>query len=382
MIKHLIFSLTWILGIWIVVFRGDFFLTNALPVDYVWIVRTIPFVYILLVLTLMFKSKWYYNLSLLFYPILLIFWFIPKTILNKGKIYLLSSYVNFIFIRFKRLKSTIIHSSITILSILLLIVTDSNVVRVFCMLYFSFFYYKIVVKYIKQSLQPIQLFGVNVEKTLDDFIKSPEKSHSIIKSFEELKSDDKLKEVDRKLKRVERLIIANTLIEYFGTNLSGFKGKRAFVISWIYQLIGFVIVTVLYYTFMNFELFIIDNQNFKTLIEPTLFDFFYYTVKTFIFSNIESILPVSVLARIIEILSFLTIGVFALIIVTSVIFSLRQDRINSNIQKATEVCLVQNRYIAEHIKHHYQMDIESVLLEAGSIKTSIDNIKRTIEKIL
>jgi hypothetical protein len=149
-----------------------------------------------------------------------------------------------------------------------------------------------------------------------------------------------------------------------------------------YQLLGFVLITVTYFTFLNYELFIIDNESFKTIGVPSLFDFFYYTVKSFIFSNIELILPVSILARIIEILSFLTIGIFVLIIVTSVIFSLKQDKINSNIQKATEVCISQNRYIADHIKLHYQIDLQTVLTEAGTIKTSIENIKRIIEKLL
>ncbi|HCE57944.1 MAG TPA: hypothetical protein DER09_09015 [Prolixibacteraceae bacterium] len=380
--KHIIYSLTWILSIWIIIFRGDYFLLKILPANLDWIVKIVPFTLIGLILVFMIKSKWYYNLSLIFYPLLLIFWFIPKTVLQKGKIYLLSGYVNFIYNRFKRFKSTLIHSSITILAILLLIVTDSDIVRICSMLYFSVFYYKVVIKYIRQSLQPVKLFGANVEKSLDELIKQPEKSYSIIKSFEETKGDEKLLEDELKLKRVERLIIANTLIEYLGANLSGFKGKRAFVISWIYQLIGFVIITVTYFTFINFELFIVDNSSFKVTSDPTLFDFFYYTVKTFIFSNIELILPVGVLARIIEIISFLTVGVFILIIVTSVIFSLRQDRINANIQKATEVCLAQNRFIAQHIKLKYQMDIETVLIEASSIRNSIENIKRTIEKIL
>lgn len=380
--RHIIYSLTWILSIWIIIFRGDYFLLKILPANLDWIVKIVPFTLIGLILIFMIKSKWYYNLSLIFYPLLLIFWFIPKTVLQKGKIYLLSGYVNFIYNRFKRFKSTVIHSSITILAILLLVVTDSDIVRICSMLYFSIFYFKVVVKYIRQSLQPVKLFGANVEKSLDELIKQPEKSYSIIKSFEETKGDEKLKDDELKLKRVERLIIANTLIEYLGANLSGFKGKRAFVISWIYQLIGFVIITVTYFTFINFELFIVDNSSFKVTSDPTLFDFFYYTAKTFIFSNIELIIPVGVLARIIEIFSFLTIGVFILIIVTSVIFSLRQDRINANIQKATEVCLAQNRFIAQHIKLKYQMDIETVLIEAGSIRNSIENIKRTIEKIL
>jgi|GEM_PF-1599598 len=382
LIKHIIYSLIWLLSIWIIIFRGDYFLLNMLPENYGWVIKLIPFVFIGLILVVMTKSKWYYNVSFIFYPILLIFWFLPKTVLHKGKIYLLSGYVNFIYNRLKRIKSTIIHSSITIFAVLLLVVTDSDVVRICSMLYFSFFYYKVVIKYIRQSLQPVKLFGANVEKSLDDLIKQPEKSYTIIKSFEENKSDEKLQEDEKKIKRVERLIIANTLIEYLGANLNGFKGKRAFVISWIYQLMGFVIITVAYFTFINFELFILDSTSFRLTIEPNLFDFFYYTVKTFIFSNIESIVPVGVIARIIEIISFLTVGVFVLIIVTSVIFSLRQDRINDNIQKATEVCLAQNKFIAQHIKSKYQVDIETVLIETGSIKTSIENIKRTIEKIL
>ena len=250
------------------------------------------------------------------------------------------------------------------------------------MLYLSFFYYKIVVKYVNQSFQPAQLFGVNVEKSLDTIIKSPEKSYSIIKTYEENKGDDKLPEEERNIKRVERLIIVNSLIEYLGTNLNSFKGKRAFVISWIYQLIGFIILTLSYYTFINFELFNIDKSNFLTTIEPGVFDFLYYTIKTVTFSNIESIVPQSNFAKIIEIITFLNVGVFILIIVTSVIFSLKQDRINENIQKATEVCIAQNRFIARHIKIHYQMDIESIIIETISIKKSIENIKKVIEKLL
>ena len=250
------------------------------------------------------------------------------------------------------------------------------------MLYFSFFYYKIIVKYIRQSLQPVKLFGADIDKSLDFLIKQPEKSYALIKSFEENKSDEKLAENEIALKRVERLIIANSLIEYLGANLNGFKGKRAFVLSWLYQLFGFVIITVIYFTFLNFELYTVNNSSFNVTTGITLFDFFYYTVKTFIFANIETIFPIGVIARIIEIISFLIVGVFILIIVISVIFSLRQDKINANIQKATEVCLTQNKFIVQLIKQKYQMDIETVLEEVSSIKNSIEKVKRTIEKIL
>ena len=250
------------------------------------------------------------------------------------------------------------------------------------MLYFSFLYYLIVIKYIRQSLHPVKLFGINFEKKIDELINKPEKSYILVNSIADVNHDEKLNEEEKKLKKVERLIIIKSIIEHFSTNLNGFRGKRALIISWVFQILGFVAISIVYFTFLNYELFLINNSNFLTTLDPGVFDFFYYTAKTFIFSNIEAIVPISILAKIIEIISFLTVGVFIFIIVTSIIFSLRQEKVNDNIKKATEFCAVQNNFITKQVEIQYQMDIESVLLDMKTIKKSVDNIKKVIEKIL
>ncbi|MCK4530074.1 MAG: hypothetical protein KAU44_02775 [Candidatus Marinimicrobia bacterium] len=381
-LRHLLYSLIWIVGIGIIIFRSDFILLKIIPENTTWLIPIIPFVFILFVIITMFKSKWYYNVSMIFYPLLVVFWFLPKAILRNGKIYLFFGYIDFIFNRIKQYKKTITHLSIIILIIFLLLATNSNAIIIVGMLYFTFLYYLIVVKYVLQSLQPAKLFGANVDKKIDDLIKKPEKSYFFVNSITDYRGDDKLEEEESKLKKVERLIIAKTIIEHFASNLNGSRGKRAFVISWAYQFIGFIMLTIAYFTFLNYELYVIDASNFSTTINPEVFDFLYYTMKTFIFSNIESIIPVSTIAKIIEITSFLTVGVFVLIIVTSIIFSLRQERINDNIKKATEFCTVQNNFIVKQVEVQYQMSVESVLLDMKTIKQSVDNIKNVIEKIL
>ncbi|MCZ4696406.1 hypothetical protein DWB61_17190 [Ancylomarina euxinus] len=353
-----------------------------MPEDLHWINNTIPFIYLSTVAIVMLKTKWYYNLSILFYPFLMIFWFIPKSVLNKGKIYLLSGYANLIFTRIKKYKSTFIHMILVSGTILLLSTTDYLYVKIFSMVYFAFIYYKIVIRYVKQSFQPAQIFGADIDKTLDQLIESPEQSYKMIKSFEENKEDEKLPEDERNFKRIKRLIIANSIVEFLGTNLTSFKGKRAFVVSWIYQLVGFVFITFTFYTFLNFQLYHTFPESFNVTGIPHFFDFIYYTIKTVTFGNIESIVPVGIIARVIEMLSFLTVGVFILIIVTSVIFSMRQDKINANIQKATQVCLAQNKYLVQHIQERYNVDINTVLNEASSIKESVENIRKTIERLL
>jgi hypothetical protein len=245
----------------------------------------------------------------------------------------------------------------------------------------SYFYFCYIASYIKKSFRSPQLFGANIEKSIEDIILSPDGGMFLIKTIEEQKVNEKLTEDDAKIKKLERLIIINFLIAYFKENLSGFNGKKAFVISWIYQMIGFLFITLSFYTFLNFELYIINSKYYTIIGTPNLFDFFYYTIKTITFNDINIIIPNSVFAKTIEILSFLTLGIFLLIIVTSIIFSLKQDRISDNVKKATELCMMQTDVIAEHIRNKYQTDIETVLRESSNIKSSLANLKQVIEKL-
>ena len=233
----------------------------------------------------------------------------------------------------------------------------------------------------EKSFSPPKLFGADIEKSIDEILSSSDKGMFLVNVVEEQKQDEKLSDNDAKQKRLERLILLNFFIVNFRENLTSFNGKKAFVISWIYQLIGFFIVTLMFYTFVNYELYLIDKQNFLIVGNISIFDFFYYTIKTITFNGINNIIPSSIFARIFEIMSYVTLGVFLLIIVTSVIFSLRQDRLSENIRKATDLCIRQNEIIDQHIRNKYQTDIQSIIAESSNIKSSLENIKKVIDRL-
>ena len=381
LIMHFLMSLIWIVGLSIFIFRIDFYFHDYLQGNLLWIKRVIPFCYLLIVLFFMFRTRWYYNLVLLFYPFLVIFWFVPKLILARGKIYLFSKYISDIYVFFKKFKRNIIHFLVFIATIFLISITESITFRIFSMIIMSYFYYRFVFNYIKQSFSPPRLFGTDIEKAIEKYISSPESGIKIIKTIEDFKIDDKLTEADGNSVRLERLIWFSFIIVNFKDNFSGFKGKKAFLISWIYQLIGFFIITLIYFTFINFELFAVNKLNFTTFGAPKLFDFFYYTIKTITFGNITTITPLSIIAKLIEIMSFFTLGIFLLIIVVSSIYSLRQDKISENVKRAADLCIMQNTIIAEHIKNKYQTDIQTVLQESSNIKNSLNNLKKIIESL-
>lgn len=380
-LRHLLYSTIWILGIAIIIFRLDLLLINTFEIVNPLLQNIFPFLFLGIVLIIMFLTKWYYNIVLIMYPILSIFWFLPKFILANGKIYLFSNYISSIFNFFKTFKRNIIELFIFVVTILLLSMTSSIIVRIVSMFIFSYFYYRFLIRYIRKSFTPPQLFGINIENAIEGIIVSPTKNMFLIKSIEDQKIDEKLPEDEANIKRIEQFIWINYIISRFKDNLIGFNGKKAFIISWIYQLVGFFIITLLFYTFLNYELFNIDADNFIISSAPRLFDFFYYSIKTITFSNINILLPSSSIAKSIEILSFLTLGIFLLIFVISIIFSLRQDRISENIKKATDLCINQTQIIDEHLRIKYKTNIDAFIMESQRIKTSLENIRKIIDTL-
>ena len=86
--RHLEFFSIWVVGICIILFRIDLALLKEFGLNEQWLQRIGPYVYLIIVILILIITKWYYSTALIFYPILFVFWFLPKLILAKGKIYL------------------------------------------------------------------------------------------------------------------------------------------------------------------------------------------------------------------------------------------------------------------------------------------------------
>lgn len=380
--KHILFLFLWILTILVLVFRIDVYAINSIKPEFQWIVGLLPMILIVFICITIFSQKWYYSLAAMFYPVLVVFWFLPKKILHKGKVYLFSHYLNYIFTRFLNFKRTVVHYFLFIATVMLIILTDNPIVRGSAMVLMSYFYFRFIFGYLKSSFKPAEMFGNSIEAVLVGYIEEGESSSKFIESLtKSSKEDEKLPEEERKRKVLKKLIMWNFGFSYISKNLSGFKGKKAYITSWGLQLIFFLLISILYFTFMNYQLFHVNPINYSVQEIPNIFEFFYYTLKTITFNGIDSIKPNSYIAKSIEIASFFVIGIFILIIVASVIFSLRQDKIKENVDLATEVCKTQNQYIIKHIQNEFGVTVQSAIKEFADIKKSVDNIKNIIDKI-
>lgn len=375
-LKHILFSLTWISFIALFIFRLDLYLVNISNNSQNWSTKAVPLFYLLLVFLIVTRQKWYYNLALIFYPFIFLLWFFPKYILERGKFYLFIIYVNFLLEFFRRFRKNIFYVFIFSISILLLILTKNNYVKIFSILSIGYFYSLLLINYTKKSFAPPSLFGLTIENKIKKYISDAQNNKSFfIDSIEKSKEFDTLEEEERKLKKIERLILLNSIIENFSDDFNNFYGKRAFTIFWVFQFIAYLLITELFFTFLNYQIYSIDHGNF-TVDNPSVFDFLYYTIKSLTFEGLDSFKPASPLAKSIEIIAYLIFGIFFLVFALSFFFIFRQDKLNQNLSITNDFFRSQNQALENYISTKYQKNISQIIRETKSIQDSIETLRK------
>ena len=383
LVIHLFLSLFWVLAIFIFVFRLDEALANYYEADLSNLFLPIPVLYFIILAVFFFFVKWYYIIAFILYPLLFIFWFLPKTILSVGKVYLFGNYLNFIFSSLSNFKLSIFRFILLFVNLTLLLSSNENWVRILAIISFSYFYLAYLRKFLVKAFKEPILFGNVIEDYLQNAILSRSAENSfLIKSIVIQQTDEKLELAEKKREQLKRLLMINFVIDLLKKRLSGYRGRAAYIVSWLFGSITFLIGSLTFFWFVNFQLYKINPANFHYKGTFPLFDYFYYTCKTITFGDIEVIKPLSALARSIETISFFTIGIFFLVIVISVILSIKQDKVNENVKLTVDYFDSENTMLSNYVQDEFGMELKYALQEIKNIDESFKNLKKIIDKIL
>lgn len=383
-VKHILFSIVWILGLSIFFFRADIILMNKLNIAFPWIVSLMPFILIIIISIIVMRQKWYYSLALALYPILAFGWFIPKFILHKGKVYLFWNYANYIIKSLINFKHTLLKLLFAILSILLLLITESGWSRYFFITIISIIYFNYLLKYILTALGSPKLFGMPIEKVvakIKQTEKDPEKEFSLIKTIAINSADKELEEQEKRQKQIRRVAMFRFVLNYTSQALNDFKGKRAFMISILFEVLFIFFISLLYFYLVNYQFYLIDASHFIVDSDHLKFDFFYYTFKSITFSDIESISPNSLITKSVEILSFLIMGVVVLVVLFSSLVSFKKERIQDNLDKVRSLIEFQNTQVDDFALRQFGVELDNAMNDVENINDSFKRLQSFLEKI-
>src|SRR4029453_19191870 len=113
-------------------------------------------------------------------------------------------------------------------------------------------------------------------------------------TFVKQKEDEKFDAIVKRERQLTRLIMANYTLELVSKNINGFRGRQAFLINWAFESGIFLLFSILFFTFVNIQLYHLSALNFSYSGHHVNFDFFYYTLKKMTFGDIELIKPLTV----------------------------------------------------------------------------------------
>lgn len=382
-LRHIVYSGVWIILLSVLFFRVDTFVYSQDTT----LTVIIPVILIMAIVAISIWEKWYYTILFFVYPIFFLVCFLPKQILKIGKFYLLLEYTNF-FIRWvKNFRIKFITLTILFVSSVCLITFDHDFFRYVALICWTTHFINYTARYVKTMFKPIQIFGVDFDKILEFIENGGKKSKSvlidiIVSTARKVKNDDENnRELIRREKTLQSLTILSYSLGYFNQRLKGYKGQKAYMLSWLYGFLKFAFLVVIFFSFCNYQLFKIDPSNY--LVTPTVnyFDFLYYTLKNIVFNNTESIAPNSVIAKLIEIFTFIFTTIFILTILISFLFALNHKKFEENVVATTGMCLQQQILVNEYIMNEYGKDIETLVNEFESVKQSIKNIKGVFDKL-
>jgi hypothetical protein len=376
---HILFLIFWLVGILIFVFRVDVsFYGNNLK----WLQVSLPTIYFFLFIVSFLFLKWYYIIAFFLYPFLLIFWFIPKTVLSIGKVYLFGSYLSSIFATLTNFKLFLFNFFLFVFVTILFLTINTNWIRWISILTASYFYLSFLFRFLRKAFKVPALFGEIIEEWIKKFIeKEPLGKSILISSFIVQKDDEKLELEARRETQIRRTVLANYALDLISKRLNGYRGRQAYIVSWIFGSLVFLFSSIIFFWFINFQLYKINVGNFiYNGIYPT-FDFLYYTLKTITFGDIELIKPISVVSRISETSSFFIIGIFMLVVVVSIILSLKQDKMNENVRLTTELFEQENLTLSKYMQDEFGMEISAATKNVNNIDELLNNLKSFIDNL-
>jgi hypothetical protein len=380
LVKHLQFSVFWIIGIILFVFRIDVVLVhshNGLD----WLIQLLPTVYIIILLLSFFFQKWYWTLAFVLYPLLLFFWFIPKSVLKRGKVYMFGSYVDSVYRKIKNYKFTLLNLLLSVVTAILFLSFNSLWVRWLGLSWALYFYTKYVFRFLKRSFSTPSLFGTSIEQSINKWLENaiPEES-IIVKSYINQKEDEKLETQQRKEKHLTRIIMANYTLDLLKARIGSFKSRKAFVLMWLFQAGMFLLYSIVFFWFINMQLYKIEPTNFIYKGSFPAFDFLYYTLKTITFGDINLVQPNTTITRTIETASFIIIGVFFLVVIISIVLSMHQEKVNENIRLTSEYFNKENENLSLYTQKQFGVGIKAAMKDVKNIDESLRNLKKFFDK--
>jgi hypothetical protein len=388
--KYLFFSLVWLYIL------SSVFVTNidTLLISEFQIIGTtkyitFKFLVFLLLLTVSWliigNRRFWKNIGLFFlfplYPVFWIFlknflWNIPRILLMWKWHILLYYYIELLISFFVKIKFNTLKFSLFILSFLFMFNLHSNWLYIPIVLFVILQTIHIAARF-KETFSPMKILKMPVGD-LDDFLKTPSSPDKFDEIFEDESNEKDVSDEEKKLKNMERYLIINEFATAFNFKLKEIINRRIYMLSFLGKALFSFFLAMVYFGAINYCLFKINPNFFKTELSPQYFDFFYYSFFT-IFPDGTDIVPISVISKIAR-MAGVSVGVVINLLLLTFYIAISSEKFKENLSKISKVTDKYTIEIQQHFKLKYGCNPADGIKRLKEMGSEIDSLIKDFRK--
>jgi hypothetical protein len=172
---------------------------------------------------------------------------------------------------------------------------------------------------------------------------------------------------------LELSVVANRLRAFFSSKLKQYQKSNVTVALDIINVFTLTLITVLFFTAVNFALYKINPRFFDIRVQPSVFIFFYYSITNLLGRGINEVTPIANLSRLISVFEML-FALSSLGILISLFFSVKNKRDSEEIDTAISRIRREGTEMEAFIQQEYRLSVHDAIQELDRLKANMIKI--------
>jgi hypothetical protein len=309
-------------------------------------------------------------LYVLFYPIIVLVWKIPKVLIKRKSWIGAFTFIGIVLSFFKSLKLNTIALALFLIPLAIIwrcnhpfmLWTAASLVCVFiCFLFSRAFYF---------AFKPSLLFKVQssvLSKIWENFKNqcSPDKE---IKGLSIAQMTEK--QLQQWSGALQNAIILNRTCYFLTTKLRDFQRSRINVFYYVTNFFFLVLFTIISFAVVNFAVYKIEPSSFSIGFAPRFFHFIYYSTNTLFTNSIVDFNPTSTLVRTLATVE-VVFGFVLLVILFFLVTTVQSNRHTEEIDLVIKNMRLQGDTLEHFIREEYRLTIDQAIQELEKIKAGL-----------
>lgn len=382
MIYHILGLTIWLFILTkLFIFDIDTYLLNSYAPGVSWLIsyKLILFLSLIIVSWLLLGNSEFGKAFsfILFYPVILLFWSIPFSLIKRRRWFLVFTYLSGFISTITNFKKNLILVALFLISSAFILNSNNefaSYTSAVVLLLISFF---ILIRKVYFAFTPSSIFAINT-KTIVSFLEKNNLGEKLLENNSNEGAESKSELIENtEITKIEKsdeipykfstLILTNRVLTFLSRKLRRFKESRVYIVFFIISLLFTFAVSVVLFGLINYGIYKLNPASFAISGQSSYFLFLYYSFNALIMNSISAIEPKSFLAMLIN-MTQIVYGIVLIIILIGIIVSVNTDKYRNDIDEVIGAFDSQSEDVAQVLELNFKITLQQAIKELIRLK--------------